>query len=118
MMRGGLLDSISFTSPTLFSKQNSSRRKIPTSDPPNGREKNPTNARCGEIKGIFLFHPTVPGYPKARFPGVVLFAEIYQGECVRWGPRNSLGDFSCPVRIVPSQKQRSGQTYLHPVRVN
>jgi len=25
-----------------------------------------------------LFHPTVPGYPKARFPGVVLFAEIYQ----------------------------------------
>ncbi|PHH66673.1 hypothetical protein CDD81_6510 [Ophiocordyceps australis] len=27
---------------------------------------------------IFLFHPTVPGYPKARFPGVCLFSEIYQ----------------------------------------
>ncbi|KAK3683469.1 Alpha/Beta hydrolase protein [Podospora appendiculata] len=27
---------------------------------------------------IFLFHPTIPGYPKARFPGVVLFSEIYQ----------------------------------------
>jgi carboxymethylenebutenolidase len=29
---------------------------------------------------IFLFHPTIPGYPNARFPGVVLFSEIYQGE--------------------------------------
>lgn len=27
---------------------------------------------------IFLFHPTIPGYPSARFPGVVLFSEIYQ----------------------------------------
>ncbi|KAI0602287.1 dienelactone hydrolase [Biscogniauxia sp. FL1348] len=27
---------------------------------------------------IFLFHPTIPQYPKARFPGVVLFSEIYQ----------------------------------------
>lgn len=27
---------------------------------------------------IFLFHPTIPGYPNARFPGVVLFSEIYQ----------------------------------------
>ncbi|KAK3321223.1 Alpha/Beta hydrolase protein [Cercophora scortea] len=27
---------------------------------------------------IFLFHPTIPGYPKARFPGVVVFSEIYQ----------------------------------------
>ncbi len=29
---------------------------------------------------IFVFHPSIPGYPKARFPGVVLFSEIYQGE--------------------------------------
>jgi hypothetical protein len=45
--------------------------------------------------GIFLFHPTIPGYPHAfvfsypnlkvktefhrRFPGVVVFSEIYQG---------------------------------------
>ncbi|KAI1362529.1 dienelactone hydrolase [Xylaria arbuscula] len=27
---------------------------------------------------IFVFHPTVPQYPDARFPGVVLFSEIYQ----------------------------------------
>jgi len=30
--------------------------------------------------GIFLFHPTIPNYPKAKFPGVVVFSEIYQGE--------------------------------------
>jgi hypothetical protein len=29
--------------------------------------------------GIFIFHPTVPNYPKAKFPGVVVFSEIYQG---------------------------------------
>jgi carboxymethylenebutenolidase len=27
---------------------------------------------------IFLFHPTIPGYPNARFPGVCVFSEIYQ----------------------------------------
>ncbi|KAF5022000.1 hypothetical protein F66182_5957 [Fusarium sp. NRRL 66182] len=27
---------------------------------------------------IFVFHPTIPGYPNARFPGVALFSEIYQ----------------------------------------
>ncbi|KAK5998078.1 Putative carboxymethylenebutenolidase [Cladobotryum mycophilum] len=27
---------------------------------------------------IFLFHPIIPGYPNARFPGVCLFSEIYQ----------------------------------------
>ncbi|CAN8104044.1 unnamed protein product [Discula destructiva] len=27
---------------------------------------------------IFLFHPTIPQYPNARFPGVLLFSEIYQ----------------------------------------
>jgi len=25
-----------------------------------------------------MFHPTIPNYPKARFPGVVVFSEIYQ----------------------------------------
>jgi carboxymethylenebutenolidase len=30
--------------------------------------------------GIFVFHPVLPGNPKARFPGVVVFSEIYQGE--------------------------------------
>ncbi|KAL1740831.1 Alpha/Beta hydrolase protein [Schizophyllum fasciatum] len=27
---------------------------------------------------IFTFAPNVPGYPKAKFPGVVVFSEIYQ----------------------------------------
>ncbi|KAI4869122.1 dienelactone hydrolase [Hypoxylon rubiginosum] len=27
---------------------------------------------------IFVFHPTIPQYPNARFPGVALFSEIYQ----------------------------------------
>jgi hypothetical protein len=31
------------------------------------------------IIGIFLFHPTIANYPKAKFPGVVVFSEIYQG---------------------------------------
>jgi carboxymethylenebutenolidase len=31
------------------------------------------------ILGIFLFRPTIPNYPKAKFPGVVVFSEIYQG---------------------------------------
>jgi hypothetical protein len=26
-----------------------------------------------------VFHPSIPGYPHARFPGVVVFSEIYQG---------------------------------------
>ena len=33
--------------------------------------------------GIYVFHPTIPGYPKARFPGVVVFSEIYQGMLCR-----------------------------------
>ncbi|VUC21117.1 unnamed protein product, partial [Clonostachys rosea] len=27
---------------------------------------------------IYVFHPAIPGYPNARFPGVALFSEIYQ----------------------------------------
>jgi carboxymethylenebutenolidase len=27
---------------------------------------------------IFVFHPTIAGYPNAKFPGVVLYSEIYQ----------------------------------------
>ncbi|KAI1341646.1 dienelactone hydrolase [Xylariaceae sp. FL0016] len=27
---------------------------------------------------IFTFHPTIPQYPNARFPGIALFSEIYQ----------------------------------------
>ena len=39
-------------------------------------------AQADSEPGIFLFHPKIDGYPKARFPGVVVFSEIYQGE---WG---------------------------------
>ncbi|KAM0520659.1 hypothetical protein ACHAPE_003056 [Trichoderma viride] len=35
------------------------------------------NGQNGSMR-IFLFHPTVPGYPQAKFPGVCLFSEIYQ----------------------------------------
>eukprot|EP01117_Protostelium_nocturnum_P015233 TRINITY_DN5882_c0_g1_i1.p1 TRINITY_DN5882_c0_g1~~TRINITY_DN5882_c0_g1_i1.p1 ORF type:complete len:281 (+),score=83.86 TRINITY_DN5882_c0_g1_i1:87-845(+) len=27
---------------------------------------------------IFLFHPLIQGYPNAKFPGVIVFSEIYQ----------------------------------------
>jgi len=27
---------------------------------------------------VYLFHPTIPNYPHAKFPGVVVFSEIYQ----------------------------------------
>src|ERR1700753_1836220 len=38
-----------------------------------------TGKRCSDRDvGIFLFHPTIPNYPKAKFPGVVVFSEIYQ----------------------------------------
>ncbi|KAK3186080.1 hypothetical protein K4F52_005070 [Lecanicillium sp. MT-2017a] len=39
----------------------------------------PTTANGREsTMRVFLFHPTIPGYPNARFPGVCLFSEIYQ----------------------------------------
>jgi carboxymethylenebutenolidase len=37
-------------------------------------------APVNDKSGIFLFHPSIPNYPKAKFPGVVVFSEIYQGE--------------------------------------
>ncbi|MCJ1405236.1 hypothetical protein MMC11_008463, partial [Xylographa trunciseda] len=38
----------------------------------------PTKASGNGSMRIFIFHPTIPNYPKARFPGVVVFSEIYQ----------------------------------------
>lgn len=32
----------------------------------------------GSTMRIFLFHPNIPNYPFAKFPGVVVFSEIYQ----------------------------------------
>ncbi|KAM3422013.1 hypothetical protein BST61_g2389 [Cercospora zeina] len=34
--------------------------------------------KAGGDMRVFLFHPTIPNYPKAKFPGVVVFSEIYQ----------------------------------------
>lgn len=28
---------------------------------------------------IYFFHPNIPNHPYAKFPGVVVFSEIYQG---------------------------------------
>ncbi|KAF2805185.1 alpha/beta-hydrolase [Mytilinidion resinicola] len=36
----------------------------------------PTQAG-GDMR-LFVFHPTIANYPKAKFPGVVVFSEIYQ----------------------------------------
>jgi carboxymethylenebutenolidase len=33
----------------------------------------------GSTMRIFFFHPNIPNYPRAKFPGVVVFSEIYQG---------------------------------------
>ncbi|KAG8999400.1 hypothetical protein FRB90_012086, partial [Tulasnella sp. 427] len=37
-------------------------------------------ASFGESKdiGIYVISPVIPGYPQAKFPGVVVFSEIYQ----------------------------------------
>ncbi|KAL9086770.1 MAG: hypothetical protein Q9159_003989 [Coniocarpon cinnabarinum] len=33
---------------------------------------------AGQLMRLFVFHPTIPSHPQARFPGVVIFSEIYQ----------------------------------------
>lgn len=33
---------------------------------------------AGHPMRLFLFHPSIPSHPAARFPGVVVFSEIYQ----------------------------------------
>jgi carboxymethylenebutenolidase len=35
--------------------------------------------KAGGDMRIFIFSPTIDGYPQAKFPGVVVFSEIYQG---------------------------------------
>ncbi|KAF1983751.1 dienelactone hydrolase family protein [Aulographum hederae CBS 113979] len=34
--------------------------------------------KAGGDMRLFIFHPTIAGYPQAKFPGVVVFSEIYQ----------------------------------------
>ncbi|KAJ9644358.1 hypothetical protein H2204_001710 [Knufia peltigerae] len=38
----------------------------------------PTTVAGKGTMRIFLIHPTIAGYPHAKFPGVVVFSEIYQ----------------------------------------
>lgn len=47
----------------------------------------PTTVGGQGIMRIYIFHPSIPGFPKAKFPGVVLFSEIYQvtGPVARFG---------------------------------
>ena len=40
--------------------------------PPSGAQN------VGAPMRLFIFHPSIPSHPKARFPGVVVFSEIYQ----------------------------------------
>jgi carboxymethylenebutenolidase len=40
----------------------------------------PTQAG-GDMR-IFIFAPVIDGYPQAKFPGVVVFSEIYQGRSI------------------------------------
>ncbi|KAJ4153671.1 hypothetical protein LMH87_010151 [Akanthomyces muscarius] len=39
--------------------------------------KTTANGKASTMR-IFVFHPAIPGFPNARFPGVCLFSEIYQ----------------------------------------
>jgi len=46
---------------------------------------------------IFIFHPSIPGYPNAKFPGVVVFSEIYQvtGPVARFARQIASNGFIC-----------------------
>lgn len=35
--------------------------------------------KAGGDMRVFIFHPKISNYPLAKFPGVVVFSEIYQG---------------------------------------
>lgn len=65
--------------------------------------------------GIYVFHPTIPGYPNARFPGVVIFSEIYQGTtplppCPFWTDSYILCTVTGPVARFA--RQIAGQGYI------
>lgn len=36
----------------------------------------------GTTMRVFIYHPKIPQYPKAKFPGVLVFSEIYQGKFI------------------------------------
>lgn len=55
------------------------RTPTPPNPPQSQRYTRDCVAYADYLAGIYVFHPTVPGYPNARCPGVVVFSEIYQG---------------------------------------
>lgn len=54
---------------------------------------------------IFTFHPQIPNYPKAKFPGVVVFSEIYQGENFIYPESSALnGSVLLKIHLTPPSK--------------
>ncbi|KAJ5518486.1 C-24(28) sterol reductase [Penicillium expansum] len=77
----------------------------------------PTTADGQGTMRIYVFHPTIPGYPNARFPGVVVFSEIYQGSYplpLRSCPRTSTKDYDPAVTgpVARFARQIAGQGYI------
>ncbi|MCJ1373315.1 hypothetical protein MMC20_004543 [Loxospora ochrophaea] len=68
----------------------------------------PTHADGDGNMRIFIFHPTIPNYPQARFPGVVVFSEIYQGKIN--SPEKQNSTVTGPVSRFA--RQISGQGYI------
>lgn len=69
--------------------------------------------------GIYTFHPTIPGYPKARFPGVVVFSEIYQGTPIHLHTRQILTDMQSnrPRRPLRPPNRRTGLHLRSPINL-
>jgi hypothetical protein len=65
------------------------------------------------LSGIFLFVPSIPNYPKAKFPGVVVFSEIYQG---RWAERRSAAGFATRSTFMLSRSLNHYILHIHGLR--
>lgn len=69
--------------------------------------------------GIYTFHPMIPGYPKARFPGVVVFSEIYQGTPIRLHTKQILTDIQSnrSRRPLRPPNRRTGLHLRRPINL-
>jgi hypothetical protein len=66
---------------------------------------------------IFTFHPQIPNYPKAKFPGVVVFSEIYQGkQTLGWKVKayTTVSRMQM-VHLVESALRHGGNRHLAPI---
>jgi carboxymethylenebutenolidase len=69
----------------------------------------------GSTMRIFFFHPSIPNYPHAKFPGVVVFSEIYQGTYALYFHLPELGTDEKYLVTGPVQRfarQIAGQGYI------